>query len=86
MEARRRSDHQMKTLNLVTLGIIILGGINWGLVGNGNTDIVVYLFGPGTFMARVTHLLIGLSAIYQLLPLIKAIDIDEPRAEVSRHL
>jgi uncharacterized membrane protein YuzA (DUF378 family) len=76
----------MKTLNLLTLVLTIVGGINWGLVGLANIDLVAAIFGDGTGAARTVYTLVGLSALYQLLPLTRAFQIDEPRAEAARRV
>lgn len=75
----------MKVLNLVTLVLIIVGGLNWGLVGMANFDLVAALFGEGSVLARAVYVLVGLSAAFQLIPLSKALRIDEPRAQAARH-
>lgn len=59
----------MKTINIVTLILLIVGGLNWGLVGIGNFDLVAALFGAGSLLSRVVYILVGLSALWQLLPL-----------------
>jgi len=74
----------MKTLNLVTLVLIIVGGLNWGLIGAANFDLVAAIFGAGSTLARLVYVLVGLSALYQIVPLLKAIQLDEPRAEAAR--
>jgi uncharacterized membrane protein YuzA (DUF378 family) len=74
----------MKSLNLITLILTIIGGINWGLVGMANVDLVAALFGAGSGLSRTVYVIVGLSALYQILPFIKAIQIDEPRAEAAR--
>ena len=74
----------MKALNLLTLVLVIVGGLNWGLVGLANFDLVAALFGDGSVLSRAVYLLVGLSAVYQLVPLSKALQIDEPRAEAAR--
>ncbi len=73
----------MKALNLLTLILTIVGGINWGLVGLAELDLVAALFGPGSGLSRTVYALVGLSAVYQLVPLTKAFRIDEPRAEAA---
>ena len=73
----------MKALNLFTLILTIVGGINWGLVGFAEFDLVAALFGPGSGLSRTVYALVGLSAMYQLIPLTKAFQIDEPRAEAA---
>jgi uncharacterized protein len=74
----------MKTLNLVTLILVIVGGLNWGLVGLADFNLVAALFGEGSTLARAVYVLVGLSAVYQIIPLLKAFQIDEPRAEAAR--
>jgi uncharacterized membrane protein YuzA (DUF378 family) len=61
----------MKFLNVVTLLLVIIGGINWGLVGAAQFDLVATLFG-GTDapLARVVYVLVGLSALWQIVPLL----------------
>ena len=41
----------MKLLNLITLILLIVGGLNWGLVGLLNFDLVAALFGAGSILA-----------------------------------
>jgi uncharacterized membrane protein YuzA (DUF378 family) len=72
----------MKSVNLVTLILAIVGGINWGLVGASDFNLVAALFGDGA-VARAVYVLVGLSAIYQIVPLLRAFSIDEPRAEAA---
>ena len=74
----------MKTLNLITLILIIVGGLNWGLVGVANFDLVAAIFGEGSWLSRLVYALVGLSALYQIMPLIKAFELDQPRAEAAR--
>jgi uncharacterized protein len=73
----------MKTLNLITLILTIVGGLNWGLVGLADFDLVAAIFGSDTGAARTVYALVGLSAVYQILPLMRAFQIDEPRAEAA---
>ena len=55
----------MRKLDLVTMTLLIVGGLNWGLVGAANFDLVAALFGEQTLLSRVVYLLVGLSAVYQ---------------------
>ena len=55
----------MKTLNVVALVLIIVGGLNWLLVGLFKWDLVGGLFGGmDSIIARVVYILVGLAAIY----------------------
>ena len=61
----------MKLLNSATLLLIIIGGLNWGLVGLFGFDLVAAIFGEGTLLARIVYVAVGASAILQIAPLIK---------------
>jgi uncharacterized membrane protein YuzA (DUF378 family) len=74
----------MKTLNVVTLALVIVGGLNWGLMGFFQFDLVAALFGgPQAAVARLVYVLVGLSALWQIMPWLRALNIDEPRAEAA---
>ena len=63
----------MKALNVVTLVLLIVGGLNWGLVGLLQFDLVAELFGgQDALLARIVYTLVGLSAVYQILPMARA--------------
>jgi uncharacterized protein len=53
----------MKTLRFITLLLMVIGAINWGLVGLFRFDVVEALFGIGAF-ARLIYIVIGLAGIY----------------------
>lgn len=72
----------MKTLNVVTLALIIIGGINWLLVGAFQFDLVAALFGgQQAALSRLVYVVVGLSALWQILPWTRALSLDESRAE-----
>lgn len=75
----------MKALNLVTLALLILGGIAWGLVALADYNLIASLFGEGSAISRIVFGLIGLSALWQLAPFGRAIRMDEPLAEGAPH-
>ncbi|HAV10989.1 MAG TPA: DUF378 domain-containing protein [Candidatus Moranbacteria bacterium] len=59
----------MKNLNVldwITLILVIIGGVNWGLVGFFNFDLVATIFGNMTLISRVIYGLVGLSSLYLL--------------------
>jgi uncharacterized protein len=70
----------MKAINLVTLLLVVVGGLNWGLVGLFSFDLVAAIFGSGSLLSRIVYVLVGPSAAWQLVPFTKAISTDEPRA------
>jgi uncharacterized membrane protein YuzA (DUF378 family) len=67
-------------LNLITLIFLIVGGLNWGLVGLFNFDLVATLFGAGSLLSRIVCVLVGASALWQLIPLFEAFRSGEASA------
>ena len=53
----------MKTMNNIALTLLIIGGLNWGLVGIFNYNLVDALFGNATWISRLVYALVGLSAV-----------------------
>ena len=47
----------------LALILTIIGGLNWGLVGAFNFDLVAFLFGAMSPLSRIMYVLIGLSAL-----------------------
>ena len=56
----------MSAFSWITFLLVIIGGLNWGLVGFFNHDLVATLFGDMTTIARVIYALVGLAALYEL--------------------
>lgn len=73
----------MKTLNLITLLLIIVGGINWGLIAIADVDLVAAIFGADTTGARIVYGLVGLSALWQVIPFVRAFGTGEVPAEAN---
>lgn len=55
---------KMSTLDWIAYVLLIVGGLNWGLVGAAGMDLVAMLLGAGSMLARVVYVLVGLSALY----------------------
>ena len=70
----------MKLMNLTTLILVIVGVINWGVVGLFDVDLVAALFGAGSPLARIVYILVAASAAWQLVPLSKSFGPDEASA------
>lgn len=66
----------MKSLNLITLLLVIVGGLNWGLVGLFNLDLVAAVFGAGSTLAQLIYALVCASAVWQLIPLASGTQVD----------
>ena len=63
----------MNVLSVITLVLLIVGGLNWGLVGIANFDLVAAIFGSGSMLARLVYAVVGLSAIYQAITIRKTV-------------
>jgi uncharacterized protein len=59
----------MKKIDLVTAVLLVVGGLNWGLVAIANFDLVAAIFGldfgETNIATRIVYGLVGLSAVYQ---------------------
>lgn len=53
----------MKTLHYIALVLLVVGGLNWGLVGLLNFDLVATLLGQMSLLSRVVYSLVGVSAV-----------------------
>jgi uncharacterized membrane protein YuzA (DUF378 family) len=61
-------DRKMKILDIITAVLIVVGGLNWGLWGAFQFDLVATIGGGNTGMlARLVYCLVGLAAVYQAL-------------------
>ena len=61
----------MKALSVVTLLLVIVGALNWGLYGLFGFDLVAAIFGAGAALSRIVYILVGLSALWQVGPLLR---------------
>jgi uncharacterized membrane protein YuzA (DUF378 family) len=65
---------QRQPLNLVAAALLIVGGLNWGLVAIAEFDLVAWLFGEdfGTtnVVTRIVYGLVGLAAVYGIVALL----------------
>lgn len=57
----------MRNLKIISLILVLVGAINWGLVGVFNFDLVAFLFGEMSTLSRIVYSLVGLSAITLIL-------------------
>jgi len=56
----------MKTLDVVIAALLIIGGLNWGLVGLFQFDLVAAIFGgQSAVLSRLIYTVVGFSAVYQ---------------------
>lgn len=55
---------KFNTLDWVSMVLVIVGGLNWGLVGLFGFDLVAALFGEMSALSRLVYILVGISAVY----------------------
>jgi uncharacterized membrane protein YuzA (DUF378 family) len=56
----------MKSLDVLAAILLVVGGLNWGLVGLFQFDLVATIGGGSSgFLARIIYSLVGLAALYQ---------------------
>ncbi len=79
----------MRVMNIATLLLAIVGALNWGLMGLFQVDLVATLFGgPQAALSRIVYILVGLSGLYQIIPLLSVLSgrADNPQlATGARH-
>ncbi|MBM3206304.1 MAG: DUF378 domain-containing protein [Candidatus Staskawiczbacteria bacterium] len=53
---------KLNVVDIIALVLVVIGGLNWGLIGLGMTNVVEMIFGGP--LSRLIYILVGLSAIY----------------------
>lgn len=56
----------MKAIDYIVLVLVIIGAINWGLVGFFGLDLVAFLFGSMSVLSRIIYALIGICGLYAI--------------------
>ena len=64
----------MNTLYKISLGIVIIGAINWGMVGIFSINLVSLLFGEETFLTNFIYALVGICGLISTGILLKPLD------------
>ncbi len=54
-------------LDWIVMILVVVGGLNWGLVGIFDFDLAATIFGDMSTLSRIVYTLVGLSAIYLLI-------------------
>lgn len=55
-----------RCFDYIVLTLVLIGAINWGLIGFFKFDLVVFLFGQMTWITRIVYAIIGLCGLYAL--------------------
>lgn len=62
----RPLSRRMGAIDWLAMVMMIIGGINWGLVGLMNVDLVATAFGDGSTASRAVYAMVGLAALYSV--------------------
>ena len=74
-------------LDVIALILTVIGGINWGLIGIFQFDLVAWLFGgQGAVLSRIIYTLVGIAAVWCISLLFKDNDLIEKRHFVLKRL
>jgi uncharacterized membrane protein YuzA (DUF378 family) len=58
---------KMSAADYLAWVLIVVGGLNWGLVGAFKYNLVDKIFGVGSTISRVVYVLVGLAAVYSVI-------------------
>ena len=67
----------MKVVGAISLVLVIIGGLNWGLVGFFDFSLVDTLFGADSAAARVVYGVVGVAALWTLVDWLMRVSKDE---------
>lgn len=59
----------MRAMDVIATVLLVVGGLNWGMVGTANFDLVAALFGSGSVLAKAVYTLVGVAAVYRAVTL-----------------
>lgn len=60
----KRERKNMKIIDTIALVLIIIGAINWGLIGLFNFNLVDTIFGTMSIISRIIYILVGISGLW----------------------
>jgi uncharacterized protein len=64
--AVREGSNAMSAVDYIAMALLVVGGLNWAMVGLFDVDVVATLFGAGSPASRVIYVLVGLAALYSI--------------------
>lgn len=56
----------MRALDYTALTLVIIGAVNWGLIGFFSFDLVAFIFGNMSWISRIVYGLVGICGLYML--------------------
>jgi uncharacterized protein len=65
------SKSRLSAIDWIAMALVIVGGVNWGLIGLFSFDLVAAIFGAMTTITRIVYTLVGLSAVWMIFACMK---------------
>jgi uncharacterized membrane protein YuzA (DUF378 family) len=59
-------------IGTIAVILLLIGGLNWGLVGLFKVDLIASIFGDMSMLSRIIYVLVGLAAVYRIVMWIKS--------------
>ena len=63
---RNTAVRRFNAIDWIAMTLLIVGGLNWGLVGLADFNLVAAIFGEGSALSRLVYILVGLAALFCL--------------------
>lgn len=57
-------DMNTKWLDYILLSLVIIGAVNWGLIGFFRFDLVAFIFGDMSWLSRIVYAIVGIGGLY----------------------
>lgn len=73
----KRRTNALKTLDYIALTLVIIGAVNWGLIGFFNWNLVAALFGSMSWLSRIIYAIVGLCGLYLISMYMKIGTVEE---------
>jgi hypothetical protein len=62
----REGHPAMSAIDYIAMALLIIGGLNWAMVGLFDVDVVASLFGAGSPATRLVYVVVGIAALYSI--------------------
>ncbi|MEN6332701.1 MAG: DUF378 domain-containing protein [Phycisphaerales bacterium] len=59
----------MRTVDIIAMVLVLIGAINWGLIGLFSFDVIAAIFGQMTAVSRIVYTLVGVAGVYAIFAL-----------------
>lgn len=64
--AVREGQSAMSAVDYIAMALLIIGGLNWAMVGLFDVDVVATLFGRGSPATRIVYIIVGIAALWSI--------------------